>query len=190
MRLQRTVRAMLASCFWAPTFIVCVSTSVMADEGVQIATPQRKAVSPLSSPKPINPPQTNPLVETLASEDLLMRAKLACSQNVMEGLLSEDFELIAEGARKMKKISEAAEWPRARDAVYEHLSAEFRRQCSKLEHLAKTENHEGLSFTYMQMMTTCIDCHNHVRKSLRVARTPEERGGGVQLIPSHWPENK
>ena len=130
-----------------------------------------------------DPPATKIIEET----EVLMRAKLTSSQNVLAGLLSEDFALIQKGAREMKRISEAAEWPRARDTVYEHYSAEFRRQCSKLEDLAKKENHEGASFTYLHMTTVCINCHDYVRDSLRMADQPQGRHN-VQLIPAEWPE--
>jgi hypothetical protein len=117
----------------------------------------------------------------------LMRAKMASSQKVLEALLRKDFDGVAHGALQMKHISEAAEWPRSRDEVYEHYSATFRRQCNQLESLAKKENHEGVTFTYLQMTTTCIQCHDHVRDSLRIA----ERGrGGVQLIPTKWPQHE
>lgn len=125
-------------------------------------------------------PPTEPIKET----EVLMRAKLASSQNVLEGLLSEDFRLISHAAQQMKKISEASEWPRARDAVYEHYATEFRRQCNKLEHLAKQRNHEGASFTYLKITTTCIDCHNYIREGWRMADLPD---GGVQLIPTQIP---
>ena len=117
----------------------------------------------------------------------LMRSKLISSQNVFEGLVRKDFDSVARGAREMKRISEAAEWPRARDAVYEHFGTEFRRQCSQLESLAKQHNHEGITYTFLQMTTTCVQCHDYVRDSLRVA----ERGshGGVQLIPAEWPQH-
>lgn len=127
----------------------------------------------------------DPPAGVIRENEVLMRAKLASSQKVLEGLLAEDFTLIAHGAREMKKISEAAEWPRARDPVYEHHSAEFRRLCAKLESLANKTNHEGASFTYMQMTMTCINCHNYVRDALRIA---EEPNGGVRLIPSHVPQ--
>jgi len=128
----------------------------------------------------------DPPTPTIPEAKVLMRAKLSSSQKVLEGLLAEDFTLIAHGAREMKRISEAAEWPRARDAVYEHYAAEFRRQCIKLENLANKTNHEGASFTYLHMTTTCIGCHNYVRDALRIAEQPN---GGVQLIPAHLPEN-
>ena len=127
-----------------------------------------------------------PATQIVQTQKVLMGAKLKSSQNVLAGLLREDFTLIAKGAREMKRISEAAEWPRARDSVYEHYSAEFRRQCSKLEELAKTRNHEGASFTYLHMTTVCINCHDYVRDSLRIAGPGHRKD--VQLIPSHWPE--
>ncbi|WP_146517062.1 hypothetical protein [Rubripirellula amarantea] len=115
----------------------------------------------------------------------LMRLKLESSHEVMEGLLRRDFDKIAEGARQMKRISEAAEWPRARDEVYEHFSQTFRRQCIQLESLASQRNHEGVTFTYLGMTKTCVDCHDYVRDSRKIAG-PQE--GDVRLIPSHWPE--
>lgn len=126
-------------------------------------------------------PPSNPIEET----EVLMRAKLASSQRVLEGILAEDFTLIARGAKEMKKISEAAEWPRSRDTVYEHHAAEFRRQCNKLERLAQNTNREGVAFTYLQMTTTCIDCHNYIRDTLRIAEQPN---AGVRLIPAQIPE--
>lgn len=125
-------------------------------------------------------PRSAPIPEN----QVLMRAKLSSSQKVLEGLLAEDFTLIAHGAREMRKISEAAEWPRSRDAVYEHFAAEFRRQCIKLESLANKTNREGATFTYLHMTTTCINCHDHVRDALRIAELPN---GGVQLIPAQVP---
>ncbi len=119
--------------------------------------------------------------------EVLMRAKLSSSQKVLEGLLAEDFTLVAQGAKEMVHISEAAEWPRARDEVYEHYSTELRRQCIKLEDLAKKTNHEGAAFTYMQVTMTCINCHDYVRDSLRIS---DEPNGGVQLIPAHLPDSQ
>ncbi len=122
------------------------------------------------------------------SEGLLMRSKLKRSQSVLEGLLRKDFRAVRQGAHEMKLISEAEEWPRARDGVYEHFSAEFRRQCAELEKLAESENHQGATFTYLHLTNLCIQCHDYVRDSLRVAEGSPR--GEIQLIPSHWPEGK
>ena len=116
-----------------------------------------------------------------------MQAKLASSQRVLEGLVVENFELIRKGARQMKKMSEAAQWPRAPDEVYDHFSEEFRRSAAKLEHLAKARNLEGASYTYMHMTSVCISCHKYVRRSFRVA-DDQAAPGAVRLIPSEWPD--
>ncbi|KAA5547178.1 hypothetical protein FYK55_01870 [Roseiconus nitratireducens] len=120
------------------------------------------------------------------AEGVLMRSKLKRSQRVLEGLVRADFAAIAQGAHEMKLISEAAEWPRARDAVYEHFSAEFRRHCNQLEQLAQEGNHQGATFTYLHMTSLCVECHNYVRDSLRVATPGGD--GDIRLIPSEWPE--
>ena len=122
------------------------------------------------------------------SEGMLMRSKLKRSQSVLEGLLRKDFQMVQRGAKDMKLISEAAEWPRARDNVYEHFSAEFRRQCIQLDELARDGNHQGATFTYLRMTNLCIECHDYVRDSLRVAEPNQRSGSGIQLIPAQWPE--
>lgn len=136
-----------------------------------------------ADPPPVAAARVTPITKAPGS---LMRAKLTSSKKVLEGLLRRDYQAIAQGAREMKRISEAAEWPRARDAVYEHHSMEFRRQCNQLESLAQKMNHEGVQFTYLSMTSTCIHCHDYVRDALRVADSG--RRADVQLIPSQWPE--
>ena len=105
---------------------------------------------------------------------------------MLEGLLRKDFETVSQNAHQMRLISEAAEWPRARDTIYEHFSAEFRRQCRELEELAKSGNHKGCTFTYLQMTNLCVQCHDYVRDSMRISARPNR--GSVRLIPSEWPE--
>lgn len=115
---------------------------------------------------------------------LYMKAKLAESQKVMEGLVTENFHLIRDGAAQMKQISEAAHWPTTIDEVYQHYGYEFRRQCDKLVEQSNQRNLQAAHYTYLHMSTTCIDCHNYVRRRFRVERPV--KGGPVQLIPTQW----
>jgi hypothetical protein len=115
-----------------------------------------------------------------------MRAKLVGSQSVLDGLVTENFGLIRQGAENMKSLSEAVQWPRSEDEVYDHYGDEFRRQCAKLMELADQKNLEGAHFTYLSMTTTCINCHNYVRGNFRVAPNQENPQGPVRLIPSDW----
>jgi len=92
---------------------------------------------------------------------ILMRAKLAASQQTLEGLMYGDFDLIDRGARQLRDIDE---WHTGkRDAVYDHYSAEFHRLSEKLVHLAKEKNAEGALYTYHHLTSTCVTCHEYVR---------------------------
>lgn len=115
-----------------------------------------------------------------------MRAKLVGSQSVLDGLVTENFGLIHQGAENMKQMSLALQWPRAEDKVYDHYGDEFRNQCDKLMDLAEQKNLEGAHFTYLSMTTTCINCHNYVRGKFRVERNKDNPQGPVRLIPSDW----
>jgi hypothetical protein len=115
---------------------------------------------------------------------VLMRAKLASSQKVLEGLVTERFDLIKDGANELHKISEAAEWRDAKDPVYHHHSAEFRRLTEKLVRMSTDHNLEGASFTYMHLTTTCISCHQYVRD---VVRMTDESKTPHRVIPPARP---
>ena len=118
-----------------------------------------------------------------------MHAKLVGSQNVLEGLVTEDFKRIYRGAENMKRMSEAVQWPRADDKVYSHYSEQFRRQCDKLMKLADDGNLEGTHYTYLGMTTTCINCHDYVRGKFRIQRDKDDPKGPVRLIPTEWEGN-
>ena len=115
-----------------------------------------------------------------------MRAKLAGSQNVLDGLVSENFTLIRHGAENMKRMSEAVGWPRADDPVYQHMGEEFRRQCDKLVQLADASDLDGAHYTFLQMTSSCINCHNYVRRAFRVERDQSNPQGPIRLIPTEW----
>ena len=155
--------------------LMIAATMAFATLGALYAVPPRTASPVTETPQDLDP-------------STFMRAKLTSSQLVLEGLVTEDFELISKGASRMAKMSEAAEWPRAPDKIYDHYSEQFRRLSSKLKRLAADENLEGASFTHMHMTATCISCHEYVRKSLRIAEDPNGKPGVVRLIPSEWPE--
>jgi len=117
----------------------------------------------------------------LLGKRVFMRVKLKSSGKVLEGIVTRDFKLIDEGAQEMQDMSRASDWPRAQDDTYEHYSVEFRRLCGKLSTMAKEKNLEGVSFTYMQLTSSCITCHEHVFSSLKEAPDPS---GPFQLIPN------
>ena len=104
-----------------------------------------------------------------------MRAKLKYAQQVLEGLATEDFKLIKQGADDMQLMSRAAEWSIVEGPIYAELSAEFRRCCEQLAERAKAKNIKGATMSYMQLTMACVNCHDFVR-STKVARLDDHFG--------------
>lgn len=94
-----------------------------------------------------------------------MRVKLSSSQQVLEGLVTEQFKLIRDGGQKMMLMSMAAEWQVIRGPVYEQDSAEFQDAAEQLVKMAQEKNIDGATLAYLRLTMTCINCHKHVRAS-------------------------
>lgn len=97
-----------------------------------------------------------------------MRAKLASSSQILEGLCTEDFDLIAKGARELGQISTTEKWRISNDAIYRHHSAEFTRIVKELEKSAGEKALEGCSLRWIEATMSCIECHRFVR-AIRIA---------------------
>ncbi len=117
---------------------------------------------------------------------VFMRAKLASSKRVLEGLVLDDFDMVEKAAHEMKTLSEHTHWPQSKDKVYEHFTNEFRQQCDKLARLAKKEDRDGTHYTFLGISTTCVDCHAYVRGRFRVAADISNSSSPIQLIPTEW----
>ena len=102
-------------------------------------------------------------------ETALMRAKLASSHKIMEGLVARDFKQIHDGAAELKRICRATEWEAHSDPVYGHYRNELVRQANKLIEAAGQSNTDSATFAYMNALTSCINCHEHCRDVLKIA---------------------
>lgn len=110
----------------------------------------------------------------------MMLAKLASSQKIVSGLVSEDFAEIRRGAEELNRICEATEWTGHNDQIYSHHRIELKRQSQKLIKLADDRNLDGAAFTYMHSLTTCISCHQYCRDVLKIA---DDFGPGDKVVP-------
>lgn len=110
---------------------------------------------------------------------VLMRAKLASTQRIVDGLVSKDFGDIAKGAQELIKICKADEWRSHQDEIYGHYRRELTRQAEKMANAARLENLDGAAYSYIHALTTCIACHDHCRDVLKIAQD-----GPVVPIPT------
>jgi hypothetical protein len=98
---------------------------------------------------------------------VFMRAKLGHSQNVLEGLALEDFDLIGRGAHDLSLASQASSWQVLQTEDYARQSAEFRRSCDSLRSAAKAKNLDGAALAWMEVTMKCVQCHKYVRDAAR-----------------------
>ncbi|HXY36417.1 MAG TPA: hypothetical protein VEI07_19430 [Planctomycetaceae bacterium] len=92
-----------------------------------------------------------------------MRMKLDASSKVLEGLTTENFRLIGEGARALKKMSTAEKWRVSNDALYRQYSAEFTQRVARLEEKANAGSLDGALLAWVECEMACVRCHNHAR---------------------------
>lgn len=104
-------------------------------------------------------------------QSALMRAKLASTQRIVDGLVSKDFGDITKGAEEIIKICKAEEWKAHEDEVYSHHRRELMLQAEKMMSAATAENLDGAAYSYIHALTTCISCHDHCRDVLKIAHT-------------------
>jgi hypothetical protein len=104
----------------------------------------------------------------------LMRRKLDFSHKVLEGIVVEDFEQIAQNADALGKLSLAAEWQVFPSAEYKRHSGDFRRITEELHQMALDHNLDGAALKYVEMTLSCVNCHKYVRR-IKMDETPEPR---------------
>lgn len=95
-----------------------------------------------------------------------MRKKLGASNRILEGLVTEDFELIQKGADELVKISSAEKWRIVNDAMYHQHSNQFTRVAKNLQVAANEKKLDSCAFHWLEATMSCIQCHKFVRSMM------------------------
>ncbi len=115
---------------------------------------------------------------TAADDDLkpdqtlsaFMRKKLDASSQILEGLTTEDADLIQKGAKVLTEVSKAEKWQILSDPEYREYSFDFRINARKLADAAEKGNFDNAALQWFDTMKTCIECHQHVRRERAEAK--------------------
>lgn len=99
--------------------------------------------------------------ERLAKE--FMRDKLALSQQILEGLALEDYDLMIAKGTKLSAMTKDANWRLFENPDYDEQSATFRKQVDALVGAAKKKNLDAAMLAYVRLTISCVDCHKSVR---------------------------
>lgn len=96
-------------------------------------------------------------------QDVFMRQKLDASNRILEGLLTENSEMIAEGAKILVEMSSAEQWQVRHDPMYKQFSGEFQQSARKLLDAAEKDKPDEAALKWIDTTLKCIDCHKFVR---------------------------
>ena len=91
--------------------------------------------------------------------DALMQAKLKYSQKVLHGLAIEDFDMVAEGAERLRRLGGLELWTRANTPEYQAQLQIYRTSTGELARLADEKNLDGATLAYIQVTMSCVNCH-------------------------------
>ena len=98
-----------------------------------------------------------------AEQAVFMRGKLDASNQILEGLVTEDSKLIAKGAKILVEMSAAEKWQVRHDPMYKQHSGDFQQSAKKLLESAEQENFDAVALKWIDTTLKCIECHKFVR---------------------------
>jgi hypothetical protein len=92
-----------------------------------------------------------------------MKVKLKSTENILRGLTLGDFDLVEENALRMNAFSRLEQVVHGRDAEYQTQLKFFSHANQELARQAKKKNLEGATLAFVQLTTSCFNCHRAVR---------------------------
>lgn len=92
-----------------------------------------------------------------------MRKKLDSSSKVLEGLTTEDADLIRQGAKSLLDMSKAEKWNVIADEDYREFNRDFRSAVRKLDEAAAANNFDNATLQWFDAVKGCVECHKYVR---------------------------
>ena len=114
-----------------------------------------------------NSSQKKSSVGTDAKLDLeqarFMRKKLDACSEILEGLTTEDSELIVKGARTLVDMSAAEKFQVQHDVMYRQFSNDFQRSAKALLDAAEKNKFDTATLKWIDTTMKCMECHKFVR---------------------------
>ncbi|MFV0445121.1 MAG: hypothetical protein ACK5Q5_16215 [Planctomycetaceae bacterium] len=98
-----------------------------------------------------------------------MRRKLEASSQILEGLTTDDFQLVKDGARRLQEMSTAEKFRVSKDPIYRQFNADFNEITRQLIQAADDGNADRAAMKWMDATINCMDCHRFVR-GMHIAR--------------------
>ena len=98
------------------------------------------------------------------ARQLFMDGKLAMSQEILRGVVLNDFELIQKNATALSAITLAEEWGFNNTKQYVRMSEDLRRITKQLAKAGSDKNSDAAALAYQRLTLNCVECHHALRK--------------------------
>ena len=95
-----------------------------------------------------------------------MRDKLELSQKALEGVVTEDWDLVIAKGTKLSAMTEQADWRVFENPNYDQQSKAFKQHVDSLVKAAKKKDLDAATLAYVRVTMSCVDCHKAVRGKL------------------------
>ncbi|WP_372720397.1 hypothetical protein [Novipirellula sp.] len=92
-----------------------------------------------------------------------MQKKLDYSKNILDGLVTEDFDKILGNAKSLNTLAKH-KWMQNDSIAYRTQNQVFWFTTGTLMTAAEQKNLDGAMLSYTQMMHTCVNCHQLIRR--------------------------
>ncbi len=94
-----------------------------------------------------------------------MERKLNSARDIVSGLASENYELIAKSGQDLKLLSQESQWEVFQTPEYLAMSNDFRESSGRLRDVANEKNLDGATLAYFEVMLSCVRCHKYIRRN-------------------------
>jgi hypothetical protein len=91
-----------------------------------------------------------------------MQKKLEYSKNILDGLVSEDYDVIRSNAKALNELGKK-KWMENESSEYRTQNQVFWFTAGSLALAAEQKNIDGATLAYTQMTVSCINCHKLIR---------------------------
>ncbi len=92
-----------------------------------------------------------------------MKQKLTYSQQILNGLALEDYDMIVENANAMKGLNKLEYFVRRKPEGYRTQLKAFQQSVDQLVETASASNLDGATLAFTQMTISCVHCHKQLR---------------------------
>ena len=106
----------------------------------------------------------------------IMQLKLNRTQEVLEGIVMEDFSSVEAHSLWLSVLSEAAEWNVFETPEYARHSSAFSRAAEALTDSARDLDIDATATAYAEMVLQCVQCHKYVRGVRRASHDRPREG--------------